>query len=164
MKDIPGYEGLYAVTSCGKVWSHRRKKFLSPADNGHGYLHVNLTDAHGNIKHQRVHILVAKTYLERPEGKTDVGHLDDCRQHNWVGNLKWMTRVENLNTDHYREAAKHRQRTKVRCVETGVIYKDCADAGRDIGIHSHGINNVLLGKQKTAGGYHWERVYEENEI
>jgi len=21
-KDIPGYEGLYAVTTCGKVWSY----------------------------------------------------------------------------------------------------------------------------------------------
>lgn len=29
MKDIQGYEGLYAITSCGKVWSYRRKKFLS---------------------------------------------------------------------------------------------------------------------------------------
>ncbi|MBQ8763120.1 MAG: hypothetical protein IJZ07_03355 [Clostridia bacterium] len=23
MRDIKGYEGLYAVTSCGKVWSYR---------------------------------------------------------------------------------------------------------------------------------------------
>ena len=30
-KDIKGYEGLYAITSCGKVWSYRRKKFLSLA-------------------------------------------------------------------------------------------------------------------------------------
>lgn len=29
MRDIPGYEGEYAVTSCGKVWSHKRKKFLA---------------------------------------------------------------------------------------------------------------------------------------
>lgn len=86
------------------------------------------------------------TYLERPEGTTDVGHLDDCRDHNWVSNLKWMTRAENLNTDHYREAQRHAQRTKVKCVETGVIYKDCADAGRALNIHRYNINNVLNGK------------------
>ena len=34
MRDIPGYEGLYAVTSCGKVWSHKFKKFMAPFDNG----------------------------------------------------------------------------------------------------------------------------------
>jgi hypothetical protein len=31
MKDIIGYEGLYAITSCGKVWSYRRKRFLKPS-------------------------------------------------------------------------------------------------------------------------------------
>lgn len=34
MKDIKGYEGLYAVTSCGKIWSYKRKKFLSPGITG----------------------------------------------------------------------------------------------------------------------------------
>ena len=34
MKDIKGYEGLYAITSCGRVWSYKRKKFLSPGNNG----------------------------------------------------------------------------------------------------------------------------------
>ena len=29
MKDIPGFEREYAVTSCGKVWSHKSKKFLA---------------------------------------------------------------------------------------------------------------------------------------
>jgi hypothetical protein len=37
MRDIKGYEGLYAVTSCGKVWSYRRKKFLSPGYDSNGY-------------------------------------------------------------------------------------------------------------------------------
>jgi hypothetical protein len=34
MRDIPGYEGLYAVTEDGKVWSYKFKKFLAPFDNG----------------------------------------------------------------------------------------------------------------------------------
>lgn len=29
MRDILGFEGLYAVTSCGKVWSYKSKKFLA---------------------------------------------------------------------------------------------------------------------------------------
>jgi hypothetical protein len=42
MRDIQGYEGIYAVTSCGKVWSYKTKRFLRPADNGNGYLQVVL--------------------------------------------------------------------------------------------------------------------------
>jgi hypothetical protein len=37
MKDIKGYEGLYAITSCGKVWGYKYKRFLSPAITKHGY-------------------------------------------------------------------------------------------------------------------------------
>ena len=36
MIDIKGYEGLYAITSCGKVWSYRSKKFLEQSNVG-GY-------------------------------------------------------------------------------------------------------------------------------
>lgn len=37
MKDIKGYENEYAITSCGRVWSYKSKKFLSSNDNGRGY-------------------------------------------------------------------------------------------------------------------------------
>ena len=37
MKDIENYEGLYAVTPEGDVWSYRRKKFLKPATDKDGY-------------------------------------------------------------------------------------------------------------------------------
>jgi len=40
MKDIKGYEGLYAVTSCGRVWSYKSKKFLKPGIRNKGYLAV----------------------------------------------------------------------------------------------------------------------------
>ena len=30
MKDIEGYEGLYAITIDGRVWSFRNNKFLKP--------------------------------------------------------------------------------------------------------------------------------------
>ena len=43
MKDIPGWEGLYACTTSGQIWSYRSEKFLSPSKNKRGYLHVTFT-------------------------------------------------------------------------------------------------------------------------
>ncbi len=40
-KPIQGYEGLYEITSDGKVWSNLSKKFLSPRD-AHGYVRITL--------------------------------------------------------------------------------------------------------------------------
>ena len=41
-KPIVEFEELYAIDETGTVWNIKRNKPLSPADNGHGYLRVNL--------------------------------------------------------------------------------------------------------------------------
>ena len=43
MKDIPGYEEQYAITSCGRVWSYKSKNFLSPKRDKDGYYFVGLS-------------------------------------------------------------------------------------------------------------------------
>lgn len=45
---------------------------------------------------------------------------------------------------------------KVLCVETGEVYKSISEAGRQSGISFKAISNVLRGKSKTSGGYHWK--------
>lgn len=164
MRDVIGFEGLYAITSCGKVWSYKRKKWMVGWYNGSGYHLVKLRK-NGKDHTKRVHVLVAEAYLEKPiDGqKYEVGHLDDCPNHNWVGNLKWMTHSENLDTDSFRQKQKKKQFTKIRCVETGKIFPDQREAGKFCKRNWYGINCVLNGKQKTCGGYHWERVYENEE-
>lgn len=47
---------------------------------------------------------------------------------------------------------------KVLCVETGEVYKSLSEADRQLGISFKNISNVLRGKSKTAGGYHWKYV------
>lgn len=44
----------------------------------------------------------------------------------------------------------------VICVETGILYNSATEAEKSIGISRGTISNVLRGKSKTAGGYHWK--------
>lgn len=74
-----------------------------------------------------------------------------------------MSRSDNLAANGYKEKSKVKHFTKVRCVETGEVFADCADAAAAVGVNRYGINSCLLGYQKTAGGYHWERVIENEE-
>ena len=53
MKDIAGYEGLYGITSCGKVWSYRNECFLKPRAKV-GYLYVVLYKD-GHKKSYKIH-------------------------------------------------------------------------------------------------------------
>ena len=42
MKDIPGYEGYYAITEDGQVWSYYKRNFLALILDTKGYYVVNL--------------------------------------------------------------------------------------------------------------------------
>lgn len=152
MKDIKGYEGKYAITSCGKVWSYRSQKFLSPADNGHGYMVVVLCKD-GKYKHFRVHKLVAEAYLGEANGR-DVNHKDGCRNNNNINNLEYLTRKENCNQVSTKRLGK-KAVIPVICIETGAVYESQAAAARATGIGRYNINNCLTGKQNSAGGFHW---------
>ena len=90
MKDIPGYEGLYAATSCGKIWDYKNQKFLPQWSNGTPYLLVTLRKD-GIKKNKRVHRLVALTYIENPDPEhlKKVDHDNGNTHDNYVSNLKW---------------------------------------------------------------------------
>ena len=53
---------------------------------------------------------------------------------------------------------------KVRCIETGEVYNNCAEAGRAIGIDKSSVRRVALGKQESTKGLHFEFVEEEEQM
>ena len=52
---------------------------------------------------------------------------------------------------------------KVRCIETGEVYNSYNEAGRAIGINQNSVRRVVLGKQESTKGLHFEVVEEEVE-
>lgn len=161
LREIPGYEGKYAITTDGEVWSYSDQMFMSPWVHSCGYLMVSLQENKdfGKQKNCRVHRLVAMTYLPNPEGKEEVDHINKNRMDNRLENLRWVTSAENKANAEFKGSKKIR--TKIRCVETGEIFKSMVQAAEFAGCHRYNINLCLLGRQQTAGGYHWERVYED---
>lgn len=95
MKDIKNYEGLYAITKDGKVWSHKRQTFISQRKNHNGYSVVNLHKAN-KIKTARVHRLVAEAYLPNPDNLPIVHHRNAIRTDCRVENLEWVTHEKNM--------------------------------------------------------------------
>lgn len=161
MKDISNYEGLYAVTSCGKVWSYRRKKFLSLCHDSSGYLTVNLSVG-GNVKTYYVHRLVAEAYIPNPEGKPQVDHIDEVKDHDWVGNLQWTTPGENSRRSNVGRKRTWSSTAKpIYCVELDRVFKSQSEACRELGLSHAPLNYALHGKRNTCGGYHWRFANEE---
>lgn len=93
MIDIPSFEGRYAATRDGKIYSHLTNKFLSPNKTGssRSYFSVSL----GRRKTSLVHTLVLLTYRgPRPLGYV-ARHLDGNSLNNFADNLVWSTQSEN---------------------------------------------------------------------
>lgn len=55
-----------------------------------------------------------------------------------------------------RESHKGKTAKTVICVETGTLYSSVAEAAKYVGVANPTISNVLHGRRKTAGGYHWK--------
>ena len=52
---------------------------------------------------------------------------------------------------------------KVRCIETGEVYNSYREAGKAIGVSMSSVRLVVIGKQESTKGFHFEAVEEEEE-
>ena len=108
-RPIVGYEGLYEVSSYGRVRSldryvkysngpiHLHKgMILNPGKDKDGYLQVNLYN-NGKIHQRKVHRLVAQAFILNPDNLPEVNHLDEDKTNNRVENLEFCNRKYNCN-------------------------------------------------------------------
>ena len=156
MKDIKGYEGLYAITSCGKVWSYRSQKFLQ-SSLVCGYLSVCLCKG-GEQKRVYIHRLVAEAYIPNPNNLPQVNHKDEIKIHNYINNLEWVTEKENCNYGTRTERGSDKRKKPIYCVELDKIYDSLKQASEELLLNQGNISKACRGKIKTCGGYHWRYI------
>lgn len=84
----------YTVYSDGSVLG-KRGKFMSPQDNGRGYLIITLQTPTGRLC-KAIHRLLAECFIPNPNNLSDVDHIDGNRQNNSLSNLRWVTHGENI--------------------------------------------------------------------
>lgn len=161
-KDIRGYEGLYMVSSKGRVksLSHRIKRgfcecmteeiILTPTSNGH-YDKVCLFSGSKESNTQRfIHRLVASAFIPNPNDYPQIDHIDGNHTNNAVDNLRWCTQVQNINNP----ITKFRSK-KIRKIASYSLsgmkikeYRSLTEAAKDTGIPISSIHCIA---NKRAG-------------
>lgn len=107
-RPVLGYEGLYEVSSMGKVRSVDREVFnkangtystIKGYDRkldfvGKKYAQIGL-NKNSKCKKFLIHRLVAIAFIPNPLGKSEVNHIDHDKHNNCAENLEWVSRSEN---------------------------------------------------------------------
>ena len=163
---VKGYEGLYEVSTWGRVKSLRYNKtnkivILTPVKTKAGYLMISLCKDK-SVKRFYIHRLVAVTFIPNPNNLPLVNHKDQNPQNNRVENLEWCTQKYNVN---YADAQEKRIKKESKPVAQYTLdgklvatYLSASDAGRQTGIHQGNISACCRGDKKTAGGFIWRYV------
>lgn len=107
-KSVKGYEGIYEISSFGRV---KRLELRCTDKNGvnyckkeritlgsktkEGYIRLGLTKNGKRIKYL-IHRLMGEAFLSNPENKEQINHINGVKDCNRVWNLEWVTHSENI--------------------------------------------------------------------
>ena len=103
--ELDGKRWPYYVSNQGRVMN-RRNRILKPWKRGQRkgtYLCVRLCKKRVEVRID-VHRLVALHFIENPEDKPEVNHMDLDHYNNCVENLEWCTRIENMQHRYFMRA------------------------------------------------------------
>ena len=92
-KPIDGYDN-YLVSNFGNVKNSKTNRILKPSTHKKGYKLVVLRK-NGKSKTFTVHRLVGIAFLENPDNKQMIDHIDENKSNNNVKNLRWATQKDN---------------------------------------------------------------------
>jgi hypothetical protein len=143
---ITNYSKIYKVSSNGRI--ETSKNHIKPCFNiNNGYYVVSI-----NAKAFYVHRLVALTFLENPENKEFVNHIDGNKLNNQLINLEWVTCLE--NNLHKINNGLSNWTKKVIQYDKNMNklneFNSIADAARFLNIGKSCISNNCSGKYKTT--------------
>jgi hypothetical protein len=127
--------------------------------NENGYIKVYVYN-----KSYALHRVVALTFIENPENKEQVNHIDGNKINNSVNNLEWVTNKENqihkfktgLGNNYTRKIIQYD-------LEMNEIkqYNSIVEASNLLNIGKSNIRGVLNGSRKTAGGFVFKYIEDK---
>ena len=170
-KDIKDFEGLYQVSNYGRIKSFYNNKeiiikcFLSK----NGYIRVQLSKLGIGYK-KSVHRLVAESFINNPENKPQVNHINGIKSDNRVENLEWCTPSENMlhafknnlekpsmlnkyGSNHIRAIPVNQYDLDGNFIKT---FDSIIEASKELNINASCICNCCKNRRKSAGSFVWK--------
>ncbi len=163
---IDGIETNYSVSDKGEVRNDVRNRLMT-LQNQNGYLHCSIR-VNKKPKRCRVHRLVAQAFIENPDNKPFVNHIDGNRTNNAVENLEWTTAAE--NAQHAVDAGL-RQHGNNRPViqysmsgERMMTFQSITEAAEETGSRANKIVLCCQRKRRSTNDYQWRYADDKQDV
>jgi len=106
-----------------------------------------------------LHRLVALTFIENPENKEQVNHIDGNKINNYVNNLEWCTNKENqihkfkngLGNNYTRKIGQYDLNNNFIKEFSSIVL-----AAKEVNVSTSSIRGVLINYRKTSAGFIWK--------
>lgn len=150
----------YEISNLGNVRNRITQKILKGRFSKSGYLQVSVKlNETQKFSNKYIHRLVAIHWIENPENKKEVNHIDGNKENNTVENLEWVTPSENQKHRHLLGNGKTSQRKVGKFSKEGILlkeYNSIVEAAAAEGNPRVSIDNVLQGRRYTLKGFVWK--------
>lgn len=150
----------YEVSNLGNVRNKTTKYILKGRITKSGYLQVSIKlDETQKFTNQYIHRLVALYWIENPQQKKEVNHIDGNKENNNVDNLEWVTAFENQKHRHSIGINKTSHRRVGKYSKEGELikeYNSIVEAANAEESPRVSIDSVLQGRRYTLKGYVWK--------
>lgn len=181
-KDIDGYNGKYQISNKGEVRSFTRWKkggLLKGGICGNPgpYRFVSLVgEGRKDVKYFYIHRLVAKYFVDNPNGDKEVNHIDGNTLNNCSENLEWCCHLRNMHhafeirkiSHEFERGSKHKNSKAVyQKNKDGKIIRMWESVNQIQRETNYLASNIFCccnhrKSYKTAYGYVWEYVNEKD--
>ena len=185
-RPIKGYEGYYEASNMGNIRSvdriilstanilhteHtqlRKGRLLKQGNGREGYKLVVL-QRDGKKKTFYAHRIIAITFIENPENKPCIDHINGDHTDNRAENLRWCTQKENINNPNtlHKNIATLRNNNASGCKPKTILQLDKETFAvireippktsffKDMGYVREYVTSACRNQNKLAYGYRW---------
>lgn len=144
----------YFVSNLGRFKNSRGRIMDNYKLNDNGYIRIVICN-----KTYILHRLIALVFIDNPENKSQVNHIDGNKINNAVNNLEWVTCQENQIHKHKTGLGNNFTRKIIQYTLDNIFikeHKSISSASKYTNISKSSISGVLRGKRKTSGGFIWK--------